>query len=134
MSSALGDPRLDGAASLLIGLILAGVAAFLAYESRGLLLGEAASPRLLDEIRVLARSRPEIDAVGRPLTMHLGPEDVLLNLSLRFRPGLNAGELAGAVERLEDEIRRRHPEVKRIFVEADALREAGKEQGEPAPA
>jgi divalent metal cation (Fe/Co/Zn/Cd) transporter len=56
-----------------------------------------------------------------PLTMHLGPEEVLMNLEIDFRPGLPPGRITESINRLETEIRRRHPEVKRIFIEARAL-------------
>jgi cation diffusion facilitator family transporter len=108
----------DGVASILIGCLLALVALFLARESRALLVGEAADPVIVDHIRELAQAHPDIRQAGTPLTMHLGPEEVLVNLSLRFRNGLSSEELARSVAGLEDAIRRLHPEVTRIFVEA----------------
>jgi divalent metal cation (Fe/Co/Zn/Cd) transporter len=54
--------------------------------------------------------------------MHLGPEQVLLNLDIEFRPDLSASEITAAVDRLEAGIRKDCPSVKRIFIEAEALR------------
>ena len=114
----LERPWIDGVASCLIGLILASVALALAYESRGLLIGESASPELVSNIRRLAAKDPAVAAVHSPMTMHLGPEDVLLNLEVEFRPGIRADEQIEAVRRIEASIRARHPSIKRIFIEA----------------
>jgi divalent metal cation (Fe/Co/Zn/Cd) transporter len=53
--------------------------------------------------------------------MHFGPQEVLLNLDIKFRPGISAEEIEAAVDRMEAEIRKRHPEIKRIFIEAEAI-------------
>ena len=118
----LGSPLADGIASIVIGVVLAVVAVFLVYESRGLLLGETADPAVVEDIRRLARSLPGVAEVGRPLTMHLGPDEVLLNLEIDFRPNLAPDQISEEVDRLEREIRERHPEMRRIFIEAKALR------------
>ncbi len=116
-----GLPELDGVASLLIGVILCVVAGVLAYESRGLLVGESASPALVDDVRRLVSEDQDVRRVGEPMTMHLGPEEILLNLELEFRPDLTMRDLRAAVDRLESRIRGAHPHVTRIFLEARAL-------------
>ncbi|EIC19759.1 cation diffusion facilitator family transporter [Thiorhodovibrio frisius] len=120
-----GNPIWDGIASMMIGLTLASVALILAYESRSLLIGEAADPLVIDSIRQLAREDADVVEAGRPLTMHLGPDEVLLNLDVRFRSGLSSETIMGVVDRLERGIRERHPEIKRIFIEAESLRREG---------
>jgi cation diffusion facilitator family transporter len=117
----LENPYLDGAASILIGLILAAVASVLAYESRGLLLGESANTETVESIRALVQADHDVENLRRPLTMHFGPDQVLLNLDVQFRKGLTLGEIEGAIDRLEEAIRRKHPEIKRIFLEAEAI-------------
>jgi cation diffusion facilitator family transporter len=112
------DPRFDAAASILIGVILCVTALTLVYEARGLLIGEAASVEILDSVREIVASDPAVRAASAPLTMHLGPVDILLNLDVEFEPGLPAGEQVAAVQRIEDAIRARHPAIKRIFIEA----------------
>lgn len=114
----LENPYLDGAASIVIGLILAAVAGFLAYESRGLLVGESAEPAVVAGISELVLGDVDVLHVARLLTMHMGPREVLLNLKLVFRPQLSADDVARAVDRLEARIRERYPEVRRIYVEA----------------
>ncbi|MFQ5785282.1 MAG: cation diffusion facilitator family transporter [Alphaproteobacteria bacterium] len=123
---ALGDrlnmPVLDGVASLGIAAILAGTAALLAYESKGLLIGESARPRLVGGVRALVRQRPAVIAINEVLTMHLAPEDVLLNLSLDFSDGLSAGTVESEISALERAIKAAYPEITRVFIEAQSRR------------
>jgi cation diffusion facilitator family transporter len=118
----LHNPYIDGAASLGVGLILAAAAFGLAYESRSLLVGEAASPRTVQDIRDIVSHDESVQAVRAPLTMHLGPQDILLNVEVEFRDGLSAADESAAVARIEDAIRARHPEVTRIFIEGQRPR------------
>lgn len=120
-------PSLDGAASVAIGLILAAAAGFLAYESKGLLVGEGADPKTLENIRQLAQADPGVTRVLNPLTMHFGPETVLLTVDIQFNQKLSAAEVEAAVDRLEKEIRRRYPEIKHIYIEAGAIGSRGRE-------
>lgn len=108
----------DGIASILIGLMLAGVAFFLTVKSRNLLVGETADLTVVDHIQELAGTDPAVEQAARPMTMHLGPHEVLLNLDLQFRPDLSVAEVTAAIERLEERIRQAHPDIKRIFIEA----------------
>lgn len=117
LGHATGNPAFDGLASVAIGVVLAGVAVFLVYESRNLLLGEAADPTTVASVRALAAADPAVARAGAPLTMHLGPHDVLVNLEATFRPDLPAAEVAAAAARIEAAVRAAHPEVRRVFVE-----------------
>jgi cation diffusion facilitator family transporter len=114
----LDIPVLDGVASILIGVILAGTASVLAYESKGLLIGEGALPETVDSIRRRARAHHHVERVNEVLTMHLGPEEILVNLSLDFDSGMDAEDVEKAIFEVERDIKARHPEVRRIFVEA----------------
>jgi len=116
----LGIPEFDGIASIIIGLILAATAILLAYESKGLLLGEAARPEVVKLIEDIVRLRPEITAINETLTMHMGPKDVLLNLSLDFNDSLTASDVEQAVTSMEKDIKAQLPEIKRIFIEAQS--------------
>ncbi len=121
LSHRLSIPELDGAASIVIGVILCVVAVLLLRESKGLLLGESAAPAVLESIRSLTLADHAVESVGRMLTMHLGPEEILLNLDLQFRAALAAEEVEWAVDRVERKIREAHPQVRHIFIEAEAL-------------
>jgi cation diffusion facilitator family transporter len=120
----LHAPVIDGIASVLIGVLLAVVALFLASESRGLLVGESADPRTVAAIEALVRADPAIVDCERPLTMHFGPNEVLLNLAVQFREDLAGAELVASVDRLESAIKAQFPTVKHIFVEAESLLQA----------
>jgi cation diffusion facilitator family transporter len=129
LSEITGSVLWDGIASMMIGVTLASVAILLAYESRSLLIGEAADPRVIESIRQIAREDADVVEAGRPLTMHFGPDEVLLNLDVRFRSDLSSEAIMGVVDRLERGIRERHPEIKRIFIEAESLRREGDRTG-----
>jgi cation diffusion facilitator family transporter len=120
-SQALSLPVLDGVASLVIGLILATAAVFLAYECRSLLLGESADPEKVQDIRALAASDPAVRRVGAARTMYLGPNELLLDLEVDFKNDLNTSEIEAAVQRLERAIRMQQREVRRIFIEVTSL-------------
>lgn len=124
LGAVLDMPSMDGVASLLIGVVLAAVAALLAYESKGLLVGEAALPRVQAGIDAILDAQPEVRGVHEVLTMHLGPRDVLLNLSLDFDDSLSAAEVETAIAGIDARIRRAHPEITRIFVEAQSRQRA----------
>lgn len=120
----LNNPYLDAVASIVIGAILAVVAGFLAYESKGLLIGEGVDPAVLASIRSIAGADPAVAKVRKSLTMHFSPDEVLLTLDLGFKKQLTAEKIAAAVVRLEKKIRDQHPEIKHIFIEAKSLYEA----------
>ncbi len=119
-SQLLEMPALDGVAAVIIGAILAGTAGFLAYECKGLLIGEGASPAVVNGIRRIAREQAGVKAINEVLTMHLGPRDVLANLSLDFNDGIAAGDVETAISSLEQAIKSAYPEVTRVFIEAQS--------------
>jgi cation diffusion facilitator family transporter len=122
LSQALDMPVLDGVASLVIGIILAGTAAFLAWECQSLLTGEGVAPEVQAGIRVIALAEPAVQRVNEVLTMHFGPNDVLVAISLDFDDAVSAADVEQAVSRIERRIKHDHPEVTRVFVEAQDRR------------
>ena len=114
-------PALDGAASILIGILLAVVAVLLIRESRGLLVGEGIQPATAQAIRELLLQDPRVKLAGRPLSMYIGPEEILLALDVQFDPELHAEEIARAVRALEKQIRERFPKICRIYIETSTL-------------
>ena len=118
-------PVLDGIASMAIGLLLVVVAALLARESRSLLLGEAAGAPVREGIEKVLREDPAVERAGGVLTMHFGPDEILLNVDVQFRRDLDASELEAAVDRLESRIREGYPKVKRIFLGVQSFKPAG---------
>jgi cation diffusion facilitator family transporter len=118
LSHQLDMPVLDGVASILIGLLLAGVAVLLVRESRGLLIGEGVRPETADRIRELAMAHPGVRSAGRVLSMYLGPDEVLATIDLTFEEGTLAREAADTVVALEAEVRARFPMIQRLFLGA----------------
>jgi cation diffusion facilitator family transporter len=119
------EPRFDAAASLVIGMILCMVAVVLARESRGLLVGEAGTHALVTDVRRIAERDPAVTWVSEPLTMQLGPNDVLLNLVVEFSGRISGAEVPIAVGRIESAIQSAHPEITRLFVNATAQHPGG---------
>lgn len=115
-----GSPYFDGSASIVIGLILAATAVWLAAETKGLLIGERARRDVVDGIRAMACASPAIERVGEVLTMHMGPNYILVNLAVDFVDQLTAGDIERAISKLDREIKERFPLVKRVFIEAEA--------------
>ena len=120
LSQITGITIFDGIASISIGLVLAGTAAWLAYETKSLLIGERANSQVVEGIRAIARNHPAVNHVNEVLTMHMGPDFILLNLSVDFSDRSRAPLIESAVTEIEAEIKQAYPEVKRIFVEAEA--------------
>lgn len=117
LAQMLNAPVFDGIASIFIGLVLAAAAWFLAAEAYGLLTGEAAAPEICDSIRRLAL-QPGVRRVNDLLSMHFGPDEVLLALSIEFEDYLSAVGVQDAVTGIERRIQAAHPEMTRIFIEA----------------
>jgi cation diffusion facilitator family transporter len=116
----LGLHWMDGVGSIAIGAILAGTALLLAMETKGLLIGESARREVVEGARRIVGGDPAVTAVNEILTLQLGPADVLVTVSIDFRPELDSNEVEAAVSRIEQTIKTAHPEVRRIFIEAQA--------------
>jgi cation diffusion facilitator family transporter len=119
-----GDGRWDGIASLVIALILAGVAALLAQESKALLIGERADPQLSHAIMRIAAKMPGVCSANSIATVQLAPENVIATLSLDFFDYMRAPDIENAVVQLEKTIRDEHPEVSALFVKPQSVTRA----------
>jgi cation diffusion facilitator family transporter len=113
-------PEADGAASILIGLVLATTAMVLAYETKGLLIGERAAPEVIAGIREIISGQPGITNLNELLTLHNGPEDVLVTISVDFADRLSSADVERVVTELETAIKDRFPHVTRVFIEAQS--------------
>jgi cation diffusion facilitator family transporter len=118
LSHRLDMPALDGAASLLIGVLLATVATFLTWQSRDLLIGEGIRPETARVIRGMALAVPGVRDVGRILSMYMGPDDALVTMDLDFDEGTAAADAALAIADVEQQVRKRFPMIKRLFIES----------------
>lgn len=121
LSQSLGLPWIDGATSIVIGLILLSTSVFLSIQSKALLIGESADAQVVEGIRAIIAAMPEIERVDAVMTQHLGPMDVLVNASCDFRDDLTAGQVEACILAMRTQVRHAYPEVTHIFVEARAL-------------
>jgi len=117
-----GNPVFDGIASIIIGLILGGTAAWLAFETKGLLIGERANLEVVEGIRRIVRARREVNHVNEVLTMHMGPDFILVNISVDFDDDILAEDVEDAVSHIDQQLKNRFPSIKRIFIEAESRR------------
>ena len=120
LTQVTGNLYLDGIASVLIGLVLAGTAIWLAVETKSLLIGEGANIEVVEGIKKLAVGFANIDHVNEVLTMHMGPEFILVNISVEFTDESNATEIENTVAQLDAAIKSNFENVQRVFVEAAA--------------
>ncbi len=120
LAQVTGNAVFDGLASIFIGLILGGTAIWLAVETKGLLIGEGANKEIISSIRQIAESFEDVEKVNELLTMHMGPEFLLVNISIRFKCGQMTREIESIVAEIDSAIKAQHVMVKRIFVEAEA--------------
>jgi len=109
-------PALDGAASIGIAMILGATAIFLARESKGLLLGEPASPEVQEKVLAIAQQDPAVQRANGILSVHIGPEEIVAGLSIEFEDHMTAPEIEACVERLEARLKTEMPEISRLFV------------------
>lgn len=116
LSQLTHNPFYDGAASVVIGVILGFTAMLLAYESKELLIGEGADPELIDSLRKLACDQAGVVGVGHVLTLHSSPDQITVMMNVDFRDDMLAGEVEHIVCRVEEQARERWPAVRRLFV------------------
>lgn len=121
LSELTGNPFYDGAASVLIGLILAVTSALLAYESKALLIGEAADPEIVAALHQLVESKAEVTAVGEVLTVHGAPDQITAMLSVDFEDHISAREVEVIVHAIEKEVAERFPTVHRLYIRPYSL-------------
>jgi cation diffusion facilitator family transporter len=119
----LNNPYLDGGASIFIGLMLGSVSVVLLRQSKSLLVGEAADSVLINSISEIVSKDHAVELIRDPLTMHMSPDDILLILDVRFKKGMSTDEVEKAIDRMEDAIRKKHPEIRKIFMEANSIKE-----------
>ena len=107
LADKLGDPRWDAVGSLAIGAILVIAATFLAFESRGLLIGERAETELLEKIRDTIEKTPGVRRVAELRTMHVGPEHIVVNAEVVVAGSTDALMVVERVDRAVSDLDRR---------------------------
>ena len=113
----------DVIASIMVGLILATVAIYLAYESKSLLMGESADDEIVTAVQKTLLDHPDIIRARRPLSMQLSPREVFLVLEVQFKPNLPASELVKIIDELKKEIHQEHASIGQIYIETGRMKE-----------
>jgi cation diffusion facilitator family transporter len=112
----------DGIASIIIGLILIATDTWLAYETKSLLIGESANRPVIHGIREILKSNTLVDHVNEVLTMHMGPDFILANISVDFKDHATADDIESVIAEMNRAIKKQNPQIKRIFIEAEKRR------------
>lgn len=118
------DPRIDGAASIVIGIILGVVAMLLAREAKGLLIGERADPRIIAEVRRVVAAQPGITAVNHVRTIHTAPDSIFVAISADFDDALTMGEGETLIERIEAALHAEFPQLSSIYIRPEKREDA----------
>ena len=119
LAQATGIAMFDGIASVLIGCILAVTAFWLSMETKGLLIGERANVEVVDGIKAILAKQEGVEKTNEVLTLHMGPEFILANISLEFSDKLKTGQLEKIISTIDAGIKSQYPIVKRVFIEAE---------------
>jgi len=120
-SSYFNLPIIDSIASIIIGLVLLAVAVWLAYESKSLLVGEAANPEIINQVKNIISNADEIVKSKNIMTMHMGPNSILLNLDVDFKENLGSSDVENSISRLEREIKQCLPDIKWVYISAKSF-------------
>ncbi len=109
----------DGIASVIIGIILIGTSIWLAYETKGLLIGESANQAVIRGIRDSLETKSNIEHINEILTMHMGPDFILANISVDFADKISARQVEDDIAAIDRAIKQKYPQIKRVFIEAE---------------
>ena len=115
-SHAFADPRIDGVASIVIGLILGLVAVLLAREAKGLLIGERANPKVVETVRNIIARHPAVTAVNHVRTIHTAPDAIFVAVSADFVDSVTMGDGERLIEEMEDQLRIAVPMLSSIYI------------------
>jgi len=122
MAQITGNAIWDGVASVTIGLILACTAVWLAHETKSLLIGEGANKDIVEGIHRIASEQESIEKINEVLTLHMGPEFILVNMSISFKSHLPVGNIEKAIEIITKDIKEEFPMAKKVFIEAESAK------------
>jgi divalent metal cation (Fe/Co/Zn/Cd) transporter len=120
LSGLTGQDFWDPVGSIVIGVLLCTVALVLARITHGLIIGESATPEDRQRVLALTSATDGVERVTQLLTMHLGPDVVLLAMKVAFRPTLGVEQIENVTNRIEATIRMSMPHMRKIFIEVDS--------------
>ncbi len=112
-----GSDFWDGLASVLIGVLLAGLALLIGRESSVLLIGRAADPADQRVIRAEILRAPGVTGVDELLTMHFGPEQLLVAAKVNFSDAISADQAEDVAGEIDRRLRERIPIIRHVFLD-----------------
>jgi cation diffusion facilitator family transporter len=120
-ATTLGAAWMDGASSLVIGVLLCLVALIMVYESKELLIGEGMERGALEQLRTIVQSESPVEELRKLATLYLSPDEIVLVLDLRFRDGTEIEEIRRTLTHIGKSVRARFPRIRRILVDSTAV-------------
>lgn len=122
LSQITGNMYFDGIASILIGLLLCGVALILLGETKGLLIGEGAGQNITEKVRQIVESNECVNTCGRILSMYMGPDALFFAIDATFRQKYSTVDILKAIDKIESQIHTEIPKVGKIFIEVESFK------------
>jgi cation diffusion facilitator family transporter len=123
LSRHLGMPWIDGASSIVIGVLLCLIALVMVYESKGLLIGEGVEKRTAQGVREIISAEPAVLSIGRLGTMYLGPEEIMLAVEVHFRGDNSVADTRHAIGNMTNAIRAKYPRIRHVYLDASSIGE-----------
>ena len=130
LSQTLDNPYFDGGASVLIGVLLLAVSAFLARESKGLLLGESADEEVISSVESLLEQNENVEKWNVPNTMHFGPNSILMAIEIDLKDTLDLPASQAVVASIRKEIKAVQPKITRVFIHSRDFGESPDDSGD----
>lgn len=122
LSHLTGNPYLDGAASVLIGVLLCAVAVVLLVQTKSLLIGEGLNEDEVTEVARIVEESPYVVRCGQVLSLYMGPHSLLITIDATFDPEASREHIVGAIDAIEGRLRSRFPQTERVYIESEDLR------------
>lgn len=112
-----GSPVFDGIASMAIGVLLIVVAVRLGMDSRQLLIGRAADPKLQRLIRAEIEQTPGVDRLIGLQTMHVGPDSIIVAARVDLTDTARGDQVENLAEDIDRRLGERLPVSAHVFVD-----------------
>ena len=128
-----GDVAWDGAASIVVGLALGGVAFVLARDTKSLLIGQSVNEADESRIRAIVGAHADVVELVHLRTMHMAPEEVIAAIKVRFIGNLDTRTLERSINEIEADLRKELPSLRRIYIEPGFNEESARQSLDQPP-
>ncbi len=114
-----GNPMWDAMGSILVGVLLVFVAAFLGNEIKSLIVGEAPATDFLPDVENIIEENIPGGKVLAFIALQTGSSEVMVSYKISAGEITEVKTLIDAINRSERKVRKRFPEIRWQFVEPD---------------